>query len=524
MASVAIYLRLSDEDRDKKNKLDESESIQNQKSMLREYCAERNWDIYDIYSDEDFSGADSTRPEFNRMLRDCEKGRIDIVLCKSQSRFSRDMEMIEKYIHNKFVEWGVRFVGVVDRADTEDISNKKARQINGLINEWYLEDSSENIRRTLKHKREQGEFTGSFAPYGYLVDPQNNNHLLIDKNTAPIVKDIFNWYLQGWGYRKIVIELNKQNIPSPSEYKRQIKSNYVNKNELKSSSSGLWTAQTIYRMIRNEAYTGTLVQGKSHTVSYKNKKRISVPTSEWIRVSNSHEAIISEEVWLETQNRLANRVRACKSTMNLSPLSGKVKCAECKRAMKRKVYHNKSRTKTYYSLQCATYKVGAMNCSNKCSISGTILESFILKELNNYIDKYCKMDEIEIYDIQAEKNSRAKDTIRTYNSQINGIGFKLQKLYDDKLEGIITKEQYLLYSKKYNDEIANIESKCRILQREVDAYESLQTNINSKKELLKKYSHFDSLTYDVVNEFIDEIYVGGKDLNENRTITINWKF
>lgn len=200
---VGIYVRLSDEDRDKVNRMDESESIQNQKIMLRDYCIERGWEIYDIYCDEDYSGTDFDRPNFQRMLKDCENGIIQTVLCKSQSRFSRDLSVIETYLHDKFIEWGVRFISVIDRADTEDIGNKKSRQINGLMNEWYCEDVSENIRKVLQHKRKNGQFTGSFAPYGYLVNPDNKNHLIIDEIAAPIVKNIFEWYLQGWGYRKI---------------------------------------------------------------------------------------------------------------------------------------------------------------------------------------------------------------------------------------------------------------------------------------------------------------------------------
>ena len=143
-----IYVRLYDEDRNKKYVTAESESIQNQKSMLINYAIERSWDIYNIYCDEDYSGIDSERPEFNKLLEDAKNHKFDIVLCKTQSRFTRDMEMVEKYLHNKFVEWNVRFVSLVDHVDTLDKGNKKSRQINGLVNEWYLEDLSENIRRT----------------------------------------------------------------------------------------------------------------------------------------------------------------------------------------------------------------------------------------------------------------------------------------------------------------------------------------------------------------------------------------
>ena len=161
---VAIYTRLSKEDGDKELE-QESESIQNQKNMLINYALDNNWNIYDIYCDEDFSGIDSTRPDFNRLLKDAESKKFDIILCKSQSRFTRDSIYVEDYLHNKFGQWNIRFMSLVDHVDTLDKGNKKSRQINGLVNEWYLEDLSENIRRTFDVKRKNGEFIGAFAPF-----------------------------------------------------------------------------------------------------------------------------------------------------------------------------------------------------------------------------------------------------------------------------------------------------------------------------------------------------------------------
>src|SRR5574344_273234 len=156
---VAIYLRLSDEDNDKVNKFDNSESIKNQRNMLMEEISKRpDFMLVDEYCDENLSGAGTYRPEFNRMIKDCEDGKIDIVLAKSQSRFSRDMEVIEKYLHNKFLEWDVRFISLSDNADTANEGNKKSRQINGLTNEWFLEDTSKNIRGAFNTKMKHGEF------------------------------------------------------------------------------------------------------------------------------------------------------------------------------------------------------------------------------------------------------------------------------------------------------------------------------------------------------------------------------
>ncbi|MDD6081255.1 MAG: recombinase family protein [Oscillospiraceae bacterium] len=524
MVQVAIYVRLSSEDRDKRFKTDESDSIQNQKMMLKAYCKERNWDIYDIYCDEDYSGADSSRPDFRRMLEDCENKRVNIVLCKSQSRFSRDMEIIEKYLHNKFIEWGIRFISVVDHADTDDHANKKTRQILGLTNEWYLEETSENIRRTLKAKRSNGEFTGSFAPYGYLVDPDNKNHLIIDEKTAPVVHDIFRWFTEGYGYREIVKRLNEKNIPSPSEYKRQCKSKYVNHNEETSVNNGLWTHTTIYTMIRNETYTGTLVQGKSHNVSYKNKKKLKVPEKDWIRVTGTHEPIIDMETWEKTKQRLQSRQRVSRTTQTLSPLSGKVKCLHCKSPMKRDVYYNKARTRTYYQLVCGSYKTGAMVCSERNAISGKTLEKTIADQLNQLIAGYCDLNSISIKDTKSSLLETYQNEYDSLTAEINKISTKQYQLYNDRLEGLITKEQYMMFSKdienKNNSFLAQQE---KLTARIQEINDSIDNEI-MKNDLIKKYTHIDEITREIADEFIEQIYIGRKtDNGEPREIIIDWK-
>lgn len=522
MISTAIYVRLSDEDRDKNLKTDESESIQNQKSMLVDYCKERNWDIYDIYCDEDYSGADRKRPDFNRMLNDCEHGKINIVLCKSQSRFSRDMEIIEKYLHDKFLEWNVRFISIVDHADTGDSANKKSRQINGLINEWYLEDTSESIRKTLQHKREKGEFIGSFAPYGYLVDPDNKNKLIVDTEAAPIVRSIFERYAQGWGYRKIVIELNSMKVPNPTLHKQKLNSKYVNKNESKSPARGLWTQSTIYTILRNETYTGTLVQGKSHTISYKNKKKKRVPPENWVKIPNSHEPIIDMELWTKTQERLASRTRVKKTVYELSPLAGKVKCAVCGKPMKRNVYYNKSKTVQYYNLQCAAYKIGAMNCTNTVSVSGRELEKVILEQINRLISQYCQMDKIDIEACQDEVIREKNIRFQSVKDQLAAAESKLERLYEDKLEEIITKEQYLSYGKKITKEIDELKTLSKKLEEQLTASRKEQSEYIDKQEIIKKYSRINELTREIADEFIDAIYVGEKT-DSKRSIRILWK-
>lgn len=217
---VVLYLRLSDEDRNKLTKEELSESIKNQEILLRNFVSEYdNWKIVGVYNDEDWSGSDITRPDFNRMIEECKYGNVDLVLCKTQSRFARDMELVERYVHNLFHEWNVRFITVVDRIDNFKRETKKTSQILGLTDEWYLEDTSLNIRQTFLAKRRKGELTASFTAYGYLKDPENKNHLVIDPIASNIVKRIYDEYLSGNGLNKIANNLNNDKVLSPYEYK-----------------------------------------------------------------------------------------------------------------------------------------------------------------------------------------------------------------------------------------------------------------------------------------------------------------
>lgn len=217
---TVLYLRLSDEDRNKLTKEQLSESIKNQELMLRDYAKSRGWEVVGVYNDEDYSGADRDRPNFNIMIKECEKGNVDIVLVKTQARFARDTELLEKYIHNDFHQWGVRFITVIEGIDNTKLETKKTSQIIGLADQWYLEDTSLNIRKTLNSKRSDGQFTGSFTKYGMLKDPENKNHLIPDPATENVVKRIYDEYLNGYGLTRIANGLNKDKILSPLEYKK----------------------------------------------------------------------------------------------------------------------------------------------------------------------------------------------------------------------------------------------------------------------------------------------------------------
>jgi len=305
MNKAAIYCRLSNEDNEKPTPGAESQSIINQKLLLYDYAVKQGFLVQAVYTDEDYSGLDRDRPGFGQMIKDAESGLFDIVLVKTQSRFTRDMEMVEKYIHGRFPAWGIRFIGVLDNVDTKAPGNKKARQIYGLINEWYSEDLSENIRAVLRKKMENGQFIGSFAPYGYKKDAADPRQLVVDDVAAAVVRDIFDMYIGGTSGTKIAESLNRRGILAPTAYKQKAGLKYRNP----AGSNALWGYSTVVKMLKNPVYIGSLVQGKERKVSYKSRKIAPAPRVEWVVVENNHAPIVSREVFDLAAARQVRRAR-----------------------------------------------------------------------------------------------------------------------------------------------------------------------------------------------------------------------
>ncbi|MBQ6907940.1 MAG: recombinase family protein [Clostridia bacterium] len=331
--------------------------------MLINYASAKGWDIYDIYCDENYSGIDSSRPEYNRLLRDAQMGLFDIILCKTQSRFSRNMEDIEHYLNGKLQEWGVRFVSVVDNVDTYEKSGKKARQINGLINEWYLEDLSENIRAVLKSKHKNGKSTRAFMPYGLKKSKSDKNKAEIDPVASKVVKEIFDRFIEGKSPLEIADILNKKNVPSPQLYK---KLSGEKLNLPKKSKDCVWTAQAIMRTLQNPMYTGDLVHNIYSKPSYKYKRIVKNTPDSWCITPNTHSAIIDRA----TFNK-ANEIIKSKKRNNFNFI-----CGECKGKMS--VNRKKYKNKTYLYLKCP-------KCGVK--INGDIFIKFTEPKYRDKIEK-----------------------------------------------------------------------------------------------------------------------------------------
>lgn len=519
---AAIYCRLSEEDRDKKFETDESHSIQNQKSMLVRYAAEQGWELYGIYSDDDYTGSDRRRPEFNRLLQDAELHRFDIVLCKTQSRFTRELELVEKYIHGLFPVWGIRFVSVVDNADTANKGNKKSRQINGLINEWYLEDLSENIRSVLTNRRINGFHIGAFAPYGYQKDPERKGHLLVDEEAAAVVREVFALFSQGYGKTAIARMLNDRGVPNPTEYKRLRGLRYQ---QPKRKNSALWKYSAISRILTNEVYIGNLVQGRYGSVSYKTKQNKPRPKSQWYIARGTHEPIVDRDVWDQVQGLIAQRAKPF-ATGDVGLFARKARCAHCGYGMRSSKSSPQRGGRRY--LQCSNRHVAKDACVGSF-ISVDRLERLVLDELNRLSAEYLDKDElernIELCDPPQGQKDRLRAELAAYREKAGEYAKGIRELYLDKAKGLLSENEYVEMSRDFALERGRFERVIADGEKRLAELDEKIAAGDTRRERIEKYTHLEHLTREIVEALIDYISVGKRvPGTRDVPIEIHWNF
>lgn len=516
---AVLYLRLSKEDADKVSKGDDSASIKNQRLLLTDFALAHKFSIVNVYSDDDESGLYDDRPDFEKMMIDAKLGEFDIIIAKTQSRFSRNMEHIEKYLHHDLPNLGIRFIGVVDGVDTSDEENKKSRQINGLVNEWYCEDLSKNIRSSFKAKMKDGQFLGSSCPYGYKKDPQNHNHLIIDEYAAKIVRRIYSLYLSGYGKAKIGSILSSDGILIPTLYKREVLGeNYQNSKELETTKN--WSYQTIHTILNNETYAGHLIQNKMNTLSYKDKKKKILPKEKWIIVKNTHEPIIKQEVFDMVQKLQKSRTRSVNSTEMNGIFSGLIFCADCRHAMLRKYARRGDRG--FIGYICKTYKTQGKRFCDSHSIDIDDLEASVLLSIKSEARKILKKEDID----ELNKVQVYNDSKNYYEMQLKNIQNRLDKVskfkrktYDSYMEDLISREEYVEYTSVYDKEIEELKQQQCMINDKADLQQRLDAQYDEWVEAFKDYINIDTLTRDMVLELIDKI-----EVNSDGSINIYYKF
>ena len=442
---AAMYLRLSkdDEDRGSFNK-SESNSIGNQRELIKSFLREQpDIELYDIYVDDGFSGSNFDRPEFKRMIGDIEAGRVNCVVVKDLSRFGRDYIESGRYIQKTFPALGVRFIALTDHFDSISADTGESSivlPVKNFINDSYCRDISTKVKSQLAVKYKNGECIAAFAAYGYRKSDSDKNRLVIDEYAAENVRRIFACKIEGLALSAIAEKLNSLGILSPKEYKKSMGLSYHG--GFSGTGRSGWGSTTIKRILTNEVYLGHMVQGKTEKVNYKVKKHTAKPEREWVKVENTHEAIVSADDFAVVQHLLKADGRRSPDSGTPSPFMGILFCGDCGQQMVRRVIRYKDTAKVYYI--CSTKNRGE-GCSRH-SIEESALKEIVCESARKFANSFLKEKELFDRAMQYETNFEA---VARYDKEIGRLKKEQDKyyslcsgLYEDLREGVVTKEEF----------------------------------------------------------------------------------
>ena len=518
---AALYIRLSREDGDKV----ESNSITSQREILKEYLKlHPDIELHDFYIDDGWSGTNFDRPGFIRMMEDIYSGDVNCVIVKDLSRFGRNYTDAGNYLDNIFVRLQIRFIALNNGIDTATNNMNAATRcitvgVQNVINESLAATTSVNVRGTLNVNREQGKFIGSFASYGYMKDPNDHHKLIIDPETAPVVRMIFEKFIDGCSIIGIAKELNEMGIPNPTAYKKLKGFNY--KHPAGKKLDGLWPDSSVRRILRNEMYVGNMVQGKNTTISYKIKQCRAIPKEDWIIVEGTHEAIVDRETFDKAQSLFNQFIRKAPQKSEVDLFSGFVRCADCLRAMNKKT--NSHPYGTYHYYRCGTSrKMKKSSCTNH-TIRIDKMELAVLASIQGMIDSAVEMDklikQINSSPVKKKESSHICSAIDTHTAELEKLKGMIIDLYPDWKSGIISKEEYFTLKEQLTEKTTSLEKALENLKRTNEEFKNGITEDNDFISHFKKFGKIDTLTRAMVVELIDKIYV-----HEGGRITISFKF
>lgn len=507
------YIRLSKEDLLRGR--DESNSVINQRLLLEQYHQTHMDEFYegdesDVYVDDGKTGTDTDREDFQRLLADVYSGKINCVIVKDLSRLSRNYTDAGNLIENLFVRLNIRFISLAEGVDSyrnpDSVSNIIV-PITNVMNDQYCYQTSKKIRQVFDMKRRNGEFIGSYAPYGYIKDPQDKHALLVDPEAAEVVKSIFSMFLSGKNKRGITLYLNDHGVPCPTAYKQSQGLKY---NAPNAQGNPMWSTITIDTILKNRVYVGDMVQGRQRVKSYKIHIQERVPEEEWFIVENTHEAIIDRETFNKVQGLLKRDTRTAPKQKQLYLFSGFLKCADCGRAMSRIASKG-----VYVYYQCGTYKSLSKTACTMHSIKNTRLEVGVLFAIQQQVHLAVTYSElvsrINAAPLKKSKSHRLEDMIAVKEKELSKIMRYKQALYQDWKDGEITHNDYRHMSEDYEQQTESINTVLRTLREERD---QLENGMDAESPFLTaflKYQNIEKLTRDILIELIDHIkvYEGG---------------
>ena len=519
---TALYARLSKDD----DLVGDSNSIVHQKEILAKYAKEHGFTNIEFYVDDGFSGTNFNRPDFQRMMADAEEGKISTVIVKDMSRFGRDYIMVGYYTEIYFSNLDIRFIAINDNVDSNIQTENDLTPFKNVFNEWYARDTSKKIRAVFKAKGNSGKHLTTNPPFGYIKDPNDKDKWIIDDEAAATVRRIFQMYVDGYRISEIGHKLTEEKVETPILYymNRGIKTN------ARSEYPEIWDLMSIKYILSQTAYAGHTVNFQTAVKSYKTKKQVNLPRNQWVIFRNTQEAIIDEKTFETVQQmRKVKRARTKYNEPNM--FSGLLYCADCGNHL---TIQRVARNRKMDNFSCATYrkkKKGLCSCHR---ILVSDLETIVKNDLQK-VCEYVFLHEKEFTDeyLSGSKRetvkfqSKTKTELKRLSERQEEIGRIIRKLYEDNVNGRITDERFDFLAKSYESEGVDLKTRIQELQIALSASVQDEERLSKFLKVVKSYTKIEELTPEILNSFIEKIYIGETEKYDGRKmqeVEIIYKF
>lgn len=519
---TALYARLSKDD----DLVGDSNSIVHQKEILAKYAKEHGFTNIEFYVDDGFSGTNFNRPDFQRMMADAEEGKISTVIVKDMSRFGRDYIMVGYYTEIYFSNLDIRFIAINDNVDSNIQTENDLTPFKNVFNEWYARDTSKKIRAVFKAKGNSGKHLTTNPPFGYKKDPNDKEKWIIDDEAAATVRRIFQMYVDGYRISEIGHKLTEEKVETPILYymNRGIKTN------ARSEYPEIWDLMSIKYILSQTAYAGHTVNFQTAVKSYKTKKQIRLPKEDWIIYRNTQEPIIDEKTFETVQQmRKVKRARTKYNEPNM--FSGLLYCADCGNHL---TIQRVARNRKMDNFSCATYrkkKKGLCSCHR---ILVSDLETIVKEDLQKvceyvflhekeFTDEYLSGSKRETVKFQA----KTKAELKRLSERQEEIGKIIRKLYEDNVNGRITDERFDFLAKSYEDEGNELKTKIQEFKNALASSVQDEEKLSKFLKVVKSYTEIEELTPEILNSFIEKIYIGETEKYNGRKmqeVEIIYKF
>ena len=516
--SIGVYIRLSVADGN-----DVSLSVKNQDAIIRHFL-EKEFNephhVHKIYIDDGISGTtNDERDAFQELIQDIEDGKVNCVVSKMLSRVFRNYSDQGYFLEEYFPRMGIRFITLeapkVDTFADPNVVHGYELPLNGIVNDRIAEASSRAVRQTFRNMRREGKFQGGFAPYGYIRDPEDKYHFVVDEEAAAVVKQIFTWYVNDrMGLETIRKKLNALRVPNPTGYKILHGMKYRNPG-VTNESHYAWTGRTVKQTLQNRVYLGDMVQGKCTVISYKVHKQIGVPQDQWDVVPGKHEPIIDQEIFDRAQELLSLNKTMKYYGKSPSLLAGFLYCADCRE----KMHKRKSDQREYYA--CSTYyKRNKDDCTShfirKELIEGAVLEA--IRRQIALVDVEELLSGISV-ERKAAYRSQKEKLIQSKEKEIQNLNQQIENLYLDYNKRIIDESQYLKLKEKFSKMKEELAQAILSLHQELNDEGACRSEFSKWLEVFRKHQNITELDRQVLEEMVERIYV-----DQQKNITIHFKY